>query len=130
MRQLSTSPPTTPAASLKKMCLAYLLERLAVKLASLMSRRGHVGQVANLRADCNRPLSDLIADFSLVFSDMKFLIAAFLGAAVMLNPPRPNRARSRSIVDEAVSSGLIPGAVLLIGHNDQIIFPKLMARGH
>jgi CubicO group peptidase (beta-lactamase class C family) len=64
---------------------------------------------------------------------MKFPIAALLvGAAVALTQVPTGSQTSiyehllfvDPIVDEAVQTGLIPGAVVVIGHNDQVIFRK------
>src|SRR5882757_6693041 len=58
---------------------------------------------------------------------MKFPIAALLvtAAAAFTQPSIPEHLLFIDpIVDEAVQSGLIPGAVVVIGHNDQVIFRK------
>src|SRR5215475_14538666 len=61
---------------------------------------------------------------------MKFSVAVLLlGAAAALTQTPTNSVPDYllfldPIVNEAVQSGLIPGAVVLVGHNDQIIFRK------
>ena len=58
---------------------------------------------------------------------MKFPIAALLvsAAAAFTQPSISDHLLFIDpIVDEAVQSGLIPGAVVVIGHNDQVIFRK------
>jgi uncharacterized protein YbbC (DUF1343 family)/CubicO group peptidase (beta-lactamase class C family) len=53
---------------------------------------------------------------------LPFLVVANLAAAQ--EPAGTFGARVDPIVQEAVQSGLIPGAVLLVGHNSQIVYRK------
>jgi uncharacterized protein YbbC (DUF1343 family)/CubicO group peptidase (beta-lactamase class C family) len=57
---------------------------------------------------------------------MKIIIAVFLAAATLAltQSTEEKLLAVDPIVDEAVQSGLIPGAVLVIGHNGHVIFRK------
>src|ERR1700756_4598222 len=59
---------------------------------------------------------------------MKFVVVpALLAAAVVLPQQTPESnpyASVDSVIDEAVDTGLIPGGVLVIGHNGQVVYRK------
>jgi uncharacterized protein YbbC (DUF1343 family)/CubicO group peptidase (beta-lactamase class C family) len=57
---------------------------------------------------------------------MKLAFASLLCAAVALHQQTPanSYASVDTIIDEAVDTGLIPGGVLVIGHNGQVIYRK------
>jgi uncharacterized protein YbbC (DUF1343 family)/CubicO group peptidase (beta-lactamase class C family) len=54
---------------------------------------------------------------------MKFLVAALLLAG-LARGAQQDLSPADAIIDEAVTTGLIPGAVLIVGHNGQVIYRK------